>query len=569
MVMPDGRPLPRSAVALGRKLVKMPLASAGELRRAARLSRDQYKEGINYLIRAGLVHSAVFGALGRPVLRYWLSEEGLVLFEASEEESTWHRPGTIGNLINYDMPKVEAVHAVADRYVSEGRRISAVRFMERSPMCAVIELTYPGERYPAYVVVSWASAMDTESELFYRLEAIPEAMQGLGLHPADHFFPAALAVVGAREWTAARALTMASAVLGEWVYPSHITAWYHRDGGWHMSDGRSATVGNPPVETPRLLPPTPLLRPVASERQLGNDSLDQIIARVLWSGRAGPEMLELITLVGDYPVGAVGHYRALVGEAPDGKQTEGRLRQLLRLGLVEVCTKQHRAEATTRLRRGVPVTLSETGQGADRHVLSRMGRYVYCLFHGGSPVDLPTRTKLGRLRTVVRDRHDKNIVLRVEDRWPYRHDDITYDVLAACARRGCPIAPGWQARTTLADGKGIDPDGKVLVTSPLGRRWHNIEVELSDTSRSALKRRCEKYVSPHRRDDDPVLFICHHDLAEGNLHLAAAELPQKPPILTTTLRRLKARNVDVLGDGIWLEYGTPVRLAAPGSETQE
>ena len=407
MVMRDGRPLPRSAVALGKMLVKTVLASAGELRRAAGLSRDQYKEGIHFLIRAGLVRSAVFGALGRWVVRYWLSEGGLALFEVSEEESTWHRPGAIGNLINYDMPKVEAVHAVADRYVTEGRTISAVHFMEREPMCAVVELTYPGERYPAYVVVSWVSTMDTESELFYRLGAIPEAMQGFSLHPADHFSPAALAVVGASQWIAARALTMASAVLDKWVPPSHITAWYHRDGGWHMSDGRSPTVGGPPVETPLLLPPTPLLRPVASERQLGNDSLDQIIARVLWSGRAGPEMLELITLVGDYPVGAVGHYRALVGEAPDGKQTERRFRELLRLGLVEVCTRQHRTEVTTRLRRGVPVTLSETGQGADRYVLSGMGRHVYCLFHGGSPGDLAKRTKLGRLRTVVRDKHDK------------------------------------------------------------------------------------------------------------------------------------------------------------------
>ena len=201
-------------------------------------------------------------------------------------------------------------------------------------------------------------------------------------------------------------MTMASAVLGEWVYPSHITGWYHRDRGWHMSDGRSATVGSPPVETPRLFPPIPLLRPVANVRQLGNDGLDQIIARVLWSGRAGPELLELLTLVGDYPVGAVGHYRALVGEAPDGKQAERRFRELLRLGLVEVCTMQHRTEAT-RLRRGVPVTLSETGQRADRHVLSGTGRYVYCFFHVGTPVDLSKRTKLGRLRTLVRDRHDK------------------------------------------------------------------------------------------------------------------------------------------------------------------
>ena len=141
--MQDGRPLPRSAVALATKLVKLPLTSAGELRRAARLSRDRYKEGINCLIHAGLVHSHEFGALVRPVVRYWLSEEGLVRFKASEEESTWHQPGSIGNLINYDMPKVEAVHAVADRYVADGRTISAIHFMERKPMCAVVELTAP------------------------------------------------------------------------------------------------------------------------------------------------------------------------------------------------------------------------------------------------------------------------------------------------------------------------------------------------------------------------------------------------------------------------------------------
>ena len=36
-------------------------------------------------------------------------------------------------------------------------------------------------------------------------------------------------------------------------------------------------------------------------------------------------------------------------------------------------------------------------------------------------------------------------------------------------------------------GRGIDPDGKVLVTSLLGRRWHNIEVELSDTSKGRTR----------------------------------------------------------------------------------
>ena len=165
------------------------------------------------------------------------------------------------------------------------------------------------------------------------------------------------------------------------------------------------------------------------------------------------------------------------------------------------------------------------------------------------------------------DKHDKSIVLRVEDQWPYQHEDIAYHVLAEFAEGGCPIAPGWQARTALAHGRGIHPDGKVLIISPFGRRWHNIEVELSDTSYGALRPRCKKYNSPHRRDDDPVLFICPHDRAERNLHRAAAELAPRPRILTTTLRRLKDRGM--FGDGVWVEYGTPVTLVAPGLEAQE
>ena len=567
MVMQMGNPLPKSAVALGRKLVKRVLPSGGQLRRATGLSRDQFQDGIRCLTNAGLVRSAEFGSLVRPVRRYWLSQEGLNHFGASEEEKTWHGDDAIGTLILYDMPKVEAVHAVADRYATGGRTISAVHFVEEWPLCAVVEITVPGEGRPALLVICWASTMDTQSKLFHRLEAIPEAMLQRTLTPDDQCFPAAMAVVGHSEWSVARALTMASVVLRKWIPPSHITAWYHRDDVWHMSDGRSATDGVPPGETPGLLPPIPLLRPVPNTRGLGNKRIDRLIPRLLWSGRSGQKSLELLTLVGDFPVGAVGQYRALSGEAPRGKQTEKRFRELIRLGLVEVCTTQARAKASKRFPRDMPVTLSEIGQGADRYVLSQTGRTAYSRMHGGHPYDLPQRTDLGRLHTEVHDEHDKSIVLRVEDRWPYQHEDIIYHVLAEFAEGGCPIAPGWQARTALARGRGIHPDGKVLIISPLGLRWHNIEVELSDTSYGALKPRCAKYNSSHRRDDDPVLFICPHDRAERNLHWATAELAPRPRIFTATLRRLK--DWGVFGDGAWVEYGTPVSLAAPGLEAQE
>ena len=135
--------------------------------------------------------------------------------------------------------------------------------------------------------------------------------------------------------------------------------------------------------------------------------------------------------------------------------------------------------------------------------------------------------------------------------WARRHHST--NCWPQFGEKGCPFAPGWQARTALADGKGIDPDGKVLLRTPWGRRWCNLEVELSDTSYSALKPRCGKYGSSHRRDDDPALFVCPDERAERNLHRAAAEFSPKPLILTTTLRRLKVGGV--FGTGVWVEYG--------------
>ena len=135
---------------------------------------------------------------------------------------------------------------MADRYATDGRTISAVHFVEEWPLCAVVELTVPGEGRPALLVICWASTMDTESELFYRLESIPEALLQRTLSHVDQCFPAAMAVVGDSEWSVARAFDHG---LGgpEEVDPTPAISrpWYHRDDAWHMSDGRSATDGVP------------------------------------------------------------------------------------------------------------------------------------------------------------------------------------------------------------------------------------------------------------------------------------------------------------------------------------
>ena len=268
-------------------------------------------------------------------------------------------------------------------------------------------------------------------------------------------------------------------------------------------------------------------------------------------------MLRVLTLVGEFPVGAVEQYRALAGEAAGGKATEQRFETLKERGLVEVVARRAWATARQRLPKGAPMTLSRRGQGADRYALTKAGRTAFCNFHGGKPKDLRDRGKLGRLQTELKDG-------RVEDRWPYRHEDLVFDVLAQSAQRGCPIAPGWQARTNLADGRrSIDPDAKVLAQTPWGRSWCFMEVELSDTSPGDLKPRCEKYGSPERRDDHPVLFICPDGQAERNLHQAGLEVAPDARILTTTLCRLKKHGV--FGAGAWSHYGEPVTLAALGS----
>ena len=560
------KPLSARADELGKTLLGMVLASGTVLRRATGLSPDQYKTAMRDLKNAQLVESAELGALVRTVRRYWLTEEGLSRFGASEEQRSWHGWAGVGRLVRHDMPKVESVYAVAEMYATGGRTISAVHFVERGPMCALVELAVPGVSWPAYVVVTWATPMDTESEMFYRLKAIPKAVAKLAMDPTADCSPAALAIVGSSEWRVARTLTMACAVLNQWVPGTHITAAYYRDGEWWMSDGLSVLLGRRPRGSPLLLPPVLVLRPVASVRKQNEQSARRLMARYLWSGRGGQKLLELLTLLGEHPMGAVGHYRAVAGEAKKGKRTEERMALLANMGLVEVVTKGGRAKAGRRLRRGVPLTLSGIGQGADRYRLSQKGRSNFCFFHGGSPGDLPARTNLGRLWTKIRDKRTKEVV-RVEDRWPYRHEDVVLELRAQFGQGGCRFAPGWQARTALPHRKGLDPDGKVLLKTRWGRQWWNLEVELSATSPSALRPRCGKYGWEERRDDDPVLFVVPDERAEENLHKAAKEFNPPPRILTATLGRLRKHGP--FGTGAWSYYGEAVEVAGPDSEEPE
>ena len=391
MGMPEGK-MPINADRLGRELNGMRLPTAQELFSSAGLSPKDGKEALKYLVNEEMSEGFEVGAMARGVKRYRNRKKGLIAFGASGEEASWHGDDAVGVLLQYDMPKIEALNVVAAQYARGGWKIAGFHCVERSPMYAVVEFSVPGDDRSTYLVVCWASAMDTESELVYRLEMVPVYMREQGVNRSGtEFYPAGLAVVGASEWIVARALTMACAVLDRWVLPSCITGWYYSQDGWRMSDGTSVLTGARPEGIPRLLPPVSQMRPRASVRKLGGKKFDRLVRRLLWSGRAGQKLVELLTLVGDFPLGSVGQYKAFLREGPDGDTTKERLAILQKLGLVEVAAKKARARAEKRLPRGVPLTISARGQGADRYKLTVKGCVVYCLFHGGRPSDLPKR----------------------------------------------------------------------------------------------------------------------------------------------------------------------------------
>ena len=610
------------------------LPSASLLVDCTTLSEGQIKRGLRDLRNKGLVETHEMGALlpAVPVISW--TEKGLDYFEATRWERSWFGADGLGNLALYDFAKVEAVKAVAPFYATGGWVPWQIQFFERQPMIAAVEYHHPDHHVPAYLVFCWVSMLENQREVCERLAALKEAMQAQSMNPGETFWPAGIALLAASEWGAAQALCLGRAVLGSWVEPGGVAGWYYGSGSWHASDAVSAVTGAAPEGMPSLLDPIDSLRPSLSTRKLGRRKLENILTRSLWAGRGGHKLVELLTLVAIAPCGSVAHYQDLMGEKPGGTDTKKRLRRLEKMGLIEVVTKHGRTKRSRRWPTDIPVTLSEHRQGGHRYAATLAGRVQFCYVHGGRPEDVYRKTKLGRLKTLVRekvllhlltlswivhilyapgvspvdlsdlDKLDRkwgklrqaalvhlltlsSVVhinqapgrapadgsslagltriwtqLRedlVEDRWLYQHEDFVYEIFGQLREKGCVFAPGWQGSTTLADGQRIDPDGMVLVTTPWGRWWCYLEVELSDRTYKAVLTRCKKYGSPHRMDNLPVLIVCRDDKAEGNFHLAAAGSGLPPRMLTTTLNRLKEGGF--FGSGVWSDYGKRVTLA--------
>ena len=236
------------------------------------------------------------------------------------------------------------------------------------------------------------------------------------------------------------------------------------------------------------------LRPTTSTRK-EYAKVEGLLTRSLWSGRAGQGLFTVLTSVGKYPVASVDHHKAWLGDAPASTRIEDRLYTLVSEGMIEVVAEsayasdgnllktwirlapaspmaQGRLDDLVRLKvievvvgemgesgyayvpkeeqarkrkplklglrdwaRGVPMAISQRGQGKPRFVLTTKGRTQLRYALGGSTENLYNWTNLGLVES---------------GRWSIQHEDCAYEVLAQCAEMGCPIAPHWKVKITLA-----------------------------------------------------------------------------------------------------------------------
>ena len=527
----NNRLLPKRAETMGRALLDRPLFTTNQLRSGTGLSEDQAKWGIQDLRDNEFIASVEFGALLLGVNHHWLTEEGLDYFRATDVQRSWHGQHGVGNLVIYDMLKVEAVNDLAVLFANRSWKLSGIQWCEGEPMAAVVAYLHPDHEWPAYQLFCMSSMMENHRELFSRLQQLPDGILGHSLNPDEPFYPAGPSIVADNEWGAAQALGMAQALLSGWVSGANITGWYHGGDSSYVSDGWSAQTGITPTQISPLETPTDPLRLAPSARKLGPRRFDRIVDGCLWTGGAGQGLFFVLTLLGQYPVISVSHLTALAGEARTGEETGKRLAKLVEMGLAELVVSNVRATA-----RGF--TISRRGQGASRYAATHPGRLALCYAFGGKPGALHSRSGLSSLHAE-------------KGGWSFRHEDGVYEILAQYRENGCAVGPGWRAHATLANGLRIEPDGMVLRNTPWDKLWCKLELELSDFSVKAFKPRCEKYGSEDRRDSHPLMMACRDDRAENNFHRAVAAYAPGLRVFTSTVRRL--REGGVFGKNAW-EY---------------
>ena len=617
MTMSEREIQPMRADRLKDHILGLMVPTASELVVASGLTPQQVKDDVRDYKKAGFLYRAEIGSLLPGVPLLWPTPLGLDHMGASQAQRSWFREAGLSNLFLFDLPKLEAVKQISVLCSTDEQPIAGIHFYEGLPMIAAADHHRPGDD-PNYAIFLWVPLISRERDLYHKLESLPDAMNTQLVAPDRIFYPGRVCIVAHDEWDATVALKLVNGLPVDWFIRTHILAWYYRNGSWYVCDADSLHTGRPPTALRPMAFSVGRLRPTTSTRK-EYAKVEGLLTRSLWSGRAGQGLFTVLTSVGKYPVASVDHHKAWLGDAPASTRIEDRVYTLVSEGMIEevaesayasdgnllktwirlapaspmaqgrlddlvtrnmikfvvdemdvsgyayVPKKEQAREEQVReeharegeARKGKPLTLgrrdwsrevpmaiSQRGQGKPRFVLTTKGRMRLRYALGGSTENLYNWTNLGLVES---------------GRWSIQHQDCAYEFLAQCAEMGCPIAPHWKVKITLADGSRIEPDGAVLVETPLwGKVWCYLEAELSDRTPRAIQPRCERYGSPYRLEDGPLLVVAYNELAEQHFQEAGRLYGLR--MLTTTLGRLAESGV--AGPGVWSHYGTPVTLRA-------
>lgn len=137
------------------------------------------------------------------------------------------------------------------------------------------------------------------------------------------------------------------------------------------------------------------------------------------------------------------------------------------------------------------------------------------------------------------------------------HEDGSMHLYEELINAGCLVEPPWRAGDDLGQLRGgIVPDGTVYLTlGPYGPGWYYIEYERSARGKARAEAKLKGYLSQHRRDNHPVLFVLWNDVAERNFQEIGREHGLR--MATTTINRLKTFRA-VGSPGCWSLYGKSV-----------
>ena len=353
MSTPETKAVSMRADRLKELLFMTLLLSSDEVRAFSMQTKQQVKDDRRDLLDKDFVSLSEMGCLLPAVPRILLTPEGLEHFDAPPEQSSWHLPDGMGNRLLYHLPKVEAVNDIVRRYLTDDWPLWDILHFERRSMFAVAEHYRPMEDAYACVVFCWASLMDRERDLYHRIESLREDVQATSAAPGRAFFlPVRCASWPPTSGAPAARSCWATPSCPDWVSPTNITAWYYCRGGWRFSDASSVRTGRPPTRLPPLFPTTGPLLNATSVAQIGPRRFDRIVSGSLWSGRAGHHLYRLLTLVGQYPVASLDHYKGFLGESETSTRSRKRLNYLKDKGLVEVVVEEGRASDGTLLKKG-------------------------------------------------------------------------------------------------------------------------------------------------------------------------------------------------------------------------